>query len=91
MWSSLLESGSSFDKSIRIFTAVVLFGWLLFIASSFEKTYDEKLIELYAQPLWRVLLVLGVFFSLLWCPRVGILTTLAVFFYFHDVGAIIKA
>jgi len=91
MWSSLLDSSSSFDKTMRIFVAIVLFAWLLFVASSFEKTYNEKLIELYAEPLWRLLLVLAVFVSLLWCPRVGILATLAVFFYFHDVGAIIKA
>ena len=86
-----MMSSSPFDRSARLFAAIALFCWVLFIASPFEVSYDEKLVELYAEPLWRSLLVLGVFFALLWCPRVGMLATVALFFYLHDVGAIVHA
>lgn len=89
-WSILLSTNTPFDKGVRFIIISVLFVWILFVASPFEIQYHEKLIELYAQPAWRALLATAVFFSLMWCPRIGILLTLALFFYFHDIGAIVQ-
>ena len=87
-WSNLLASDSHTDRAIRLFVGAVLFLWLLFTGTSFEAPYHEKMVELYAQPWWRAVLVLAVFFALLWCPRVGLLLAVAAFFYLHDVGAV---
>lgn len=84
-----MTADSQFDASARLFVAVVLFLWVLIVATPFEYPYPDKLVELYQEPWWRALLVILVFFALLWCPRVGVLSAMAVYFYFHDVGAIV--
>jgi hypothetical protein len=87
-WSNLLASDSKFDRSFRLFVGTVLFLWVLFMGSSFETPYYKKMVELYAEPWWRALLVIALFIALIWCPRVGILLAVAAFFYLHDIGAI---
>lgn len=89
-WNELLKADSQFDGSARLFAAVLLFLWLLLVATPFEYPYPDKLVELYQEPWWRILLVLLLFFALMWCPRVGVLSALTVYFYLHDVGAIVQ-
>lgn len=55
----------------------------------FEEEYTRKLIDLYLFPWWRILLVLLVISSVMWCPRVGILVALIMFFYLSDMNTLL--
>jgi hypothetical protein len=81
----LLEPKGSVDAGLRIFFAAAFFIWNLFEGSALESPYPQSLVHLYAYPLWRLAVVLLVFLAALWCPRVGILLALAVFFYLEDL------
>ena len=59
-------------------------------STTFEEEYSKKLIDLYIAPWWRLLVALLVLTSAVWCPRVGILIALIVFFYLSDMNTLIK-
>jgi hypothetical protein len=80
-----LLSHSLSEKTIHIGTLGVLFLGILFFGSVFEVSYPQRLVELYAFPWWRLLLVCFVAISTWWCPRVGLLTGLATFLYLNDM------
>ena len=70
--------------------AVVLVGIVIVKYSTiFEEEYSQKLTDLYIHPWWRILVVLLVLSASIWCPRVGILVALVVFFYLSDMNTLI--
>lgn len=81
----ILEPKGTVDAGLRIFFAAVFFIWNLFEGSKLASPYAPGLVRLYSYPLWRLALVALVFSAALWCPRVGILLALAVFFYLEDL------
>jgi hypothetical protein len=75
-----------------VFRAVVVLLASLFLinySSIFEEQYSHKLTSLYIYPWWRILVVLLVLTSALWCPRVGIIIAFIVFFYLSDMNTLI--
>lgn len=69
---------------------IIVFVFLaVFNSTAFEIEYSKKLINLYINPWWRLLVVSLVIAAAIWSPRVGILVALAAFFYLSDVGALI--
>jgi hypothetical protein len=80
-----LEPDSVTDAALRIIVATALFVWNLYEGSVFEAPYAEELVQLYSFPFWRLVLVLLVLVSTSWCPRVGVMVALAVFFYIEDL------
>jgi hypothetical protein len=62
---------------MKILLAGILFVWNLTVASHLETPYPPALIELYALPLTRILLILLVLLAASWCPTVGILMAFA--------------
>jgi hypothetical protein len=80
-----LEPDSVMDATARILVVAVLFVWNLYEGSVLETPYTKELVLLYAFPLWRFVLVVAVFFATYWCPRVGVMLALTVFFYIEDL------
>lgn len=89
-WPSFLSFHGNTDGTFRAL-AVIFIGVLIIKYSTlFEEAYSQKLIDLYILPWWRILVVLLVLTAAIWCPRVGILVALFVFFYLSDMNILIK-
>jgi hypothetical protein len=88
-WPSFLSFQGTTDG---IFRAIIVFLSAIVIvkySSLFEEEYAQKLTDLYIFPWWRILIVLLVLTSAIWCPRVGILIALIMFFYLSDMNLLI--
>ena len=70
---------------------VILFAVVIIIqySSVFEQEYHTKLINLYMYPWWRMLIIFLVISAAIWCPRIGILVAVVVFFYLSDMNTLI--
>ena len=80
-----LEPDGVIDATARTIVTSLFFIWNLYEGSVFESPYDKTLVRLYSFPLFRFALVLLVLVAAYWCPRVGIMVALAVFFYMEDM------
>lgn len=88
-WPSFLSFQGTTDGIFRA-VAVILAGVIIIRYSTlFEEEYTKKLTALYIHPWWRILVVLLLLTSAIWCPRVGILVALLVFFYLSDMNTLI--
>lgn len=88
-WPSFLSFQGTTDGIFRAL-AVVLAGVIIVKYSAlFEEEYTQKLTDLYIHPWWRILVVFLALTSAIWCPRVGILIALIVFFYLSDMNTLI--
>jgi len=72
-----LEPHSELDKSLRLGALVVLAFWNVLVATHMETPYPEALVELYALPATRLVLLALVIGSTFWCPTVAIMLALA--------------
>lgn len=88
-WLSFLSFDNNVDGVFRTLSVFVIAIVLIKCSTLFEVEYSSKLIHLYLHPWWRILIVLLLLASSLWCPRVGILMALLVFFYFADMETLI--
>lgn len=80
-----LEPDSVLDATARVVVTAAFFVWNLYEGSVFESPYDSTLVQLYGFPLFRFVLVVALLAAVAWCPRVGIMVALAVFFYIEDM------
>ena len=88
-WPSFLSFQGTTDGIFRAI-AVVLVGVIIVRYSTlFEEEYAKKLTDLYIHPWWRILVVLLIITSAMWCPRVGVLVALVVFFYLSDMNTLV--
>jgi fumarate reductase subunit D len=85
MASKGLWNADAIDKALRNAVVVLVLAYVLFFGSVFEATYPTRLVELYAYPWWRLLVVLLVGLGAWWCPRVGLAIGFAAFFYLNDI------
>jgi len=69
------------DGVLRLILVLAFFGWNVFEGLSLRTPYPPTMVVLWASPLWRFLLLLVVWLGAEWCPRVGILSALAVVMY----------
>ena len=88
-WPSFLSFQSNTDGIFRALTALLAALIIVQYSTIFEQEYSKKLIDLYIAPWWRLLVVLLVLTSAIWCPRVGILIAAIVFFYLSDMNTLI--
>ncbi len=88
-WPSFLMFDGSFDGIARVLSVLILGVIIVKYSSIFEEEYTKKLTNLYLHPWWRFLVILLVLLSTMWCPRVGIIMALLVFFYFSDMEVLI--
>ena len=80
-----LAPDNVYDATARVVITSAFFIWNLYEGSVFEAPYDKTFVKLYGFPLFRFALVLLVLTAAYWCPRVGAMVALAVFFYFEDM------
>ena len=88
--SSFLSFEGNTDGIFRALTVTLAAVIIVKYSTLFEEEYSEKLTELYIYPWWRIMIVILVLTSAMWCPRVGILIALIVFFYLSDMNTLIK-
>ena len=69
------------DGVFRLILVLVLLGWNVFEGLSLRTPYPSTMVALWASPLWRFLLLLTIWLGAEWCPRVGVLSAIAVVMY----------
>jgi hypothetical protein len=69
------------DASLRLIVSLGLLGWNVFEGLSLRTPYPSTMVALWDYPVWRILLLFIVWLGAEWCPRVGILTAIAVVMY----------
>lgn len=89
-WPSFLSFEGNTDGIFRALTVILAAVIIVKYSTLFEEEYSQKLTELYIYPWWRIMIVILVLTSAMWCPRVGILIALIVFFYLSDMNTLIK-
>jgi hypothetical protein len=88
-WPMFLSFHNTTDGIFRALFVLLATFIIIKYSTLFEAEYNNKLINLYIQPWWRLLIILLVLTSAIWCPRVGILVGLIVFFYLSDMNTLI--
>lgn len=88
-WPSFLSFQGNTDGIVRAIATVILAVIIVKYSALFEEEYSKKLTDLYIYPWWRIVIVLLVLTSAMWCPRVSILVALIVFFYLSDMNILI--
>lgn len=88
-WPSFLSFQGTTDGIFRAITVVLIGVFIVRYSTLFEEEYATKLTNLYVYPWWRILIVLLIITSAIWCPRVGILVALLIFFYLSDMNTLV--
>lgn len=88
-WPSFLSFQGTTDGIFRAITVALAGIVIVKYSTLFEEEYNQKLTNLYIHPWWRILVVLLTLTAAIWCPRVGILIALIVFFYLSDMNILI--
>jgi len=88
-WPSFLSFQGNTDGIFRAIAVVVAAVVIIKYSTLFEEEYTQKLTDLYIHPWWRILVIILILTSAIWCPRVGILVALLVFFYLSDMNTLI--
>lgn len=65
------------DNNLRIGMVLAFFLWNALVATRLETPYPETLVEIYALPLTRILLLGLVILAAVWSPTVGIMAAFA--------------
>lgn len=89
-WPSFLSFQGTTDGIFRAIAVTFIAVVIVRYSTLFEQEYTEKLIDLYIHPWWRILVVLLVLTAAIWCPRVGILVALVIFFYLSDMNTLVR-
>jgi len=75
------EPSGVVDGVLRIIVILGLLGWNAFEALSLRTPYPSSMVALWESPIWRLTLLFIVWVGAEWCPRVGLLTGMAVLMY----------
>jgi hypothetical protein len=73
------------DASLRFIVVLSLIGWNALESLSLRTPYPSTMVALWDSPVWRFSLLLAVWLGAEWCPRVGVLTGLAVLMYIANM------
>ena len=79
-WEALEPSGN-IDAGLRLVMIMVLFGWNVLESLSLRTPYPLTMVALWDSRIWRVVLLITVWLGAEWCPRVGLLSALALVMY----------
>lgn len=72
------------DDGARLLVTAILFIWVVFIGTDIKSAYPPILVEAYAMPLTRLLLLGLVVALTYWCPNAGVLAAMAYVFLGSD-------
>jgi hypothetical protein len=84
-FTDYFREGTSFESGLRTGVTALIILYVILYGTVFEAKYPTRLVELYAFPWWRLLIVSLVALGAWWCPRVGLALGVAVFFYLSDM------
>ena len=73
------------DASLRLLVVLALIGWNTLESPSLRAPYPATMVALWESPIWRLTLLLAIWLGAEWCPRVGLLTGLAVLMYIANM------
>ena len=73
------------DASLRLIVVLGLIGWNALESLSLRTPYPATMVALWESPVWRLMLLLTVWIGAEWCPRVGVLSGLAVLMYIANM------
>lgn len=73
------------DATLRFIMVLALLGWNVFEGLSLRTPYPPTMVALWSSPIWRMVLLFSIWLGAEWCPRVGIMTALAVFLYIGNM------
>jgi hypothetical protein len=79
-WEALEPTGN-IDAGLRLVMIMVLFGWNVLESLSLRTPYPLTMVALWDSRIWRVVLLITVWLGAEWCPRVGLLSALALVMY----------
>lgn len=77
------------DASLRMIVILGLLGWNAFEALSLRTPYPSSMVALWDSPVWRMMLLFIVWVGAEWCPRVGLMTGMAVVMYIVNMIQIV--
>ena len=79
-WEALTPT-SNLDGFLRLIVTFFLLGWNVFEGLSLRTPYPSTMVVLWESPIWRSVLLLTIWLGAEWCPRVGLMSALAVLMY----------
>ena len=77
------------DMSLRLIIILGLLGWNVFEGLSLRTPYPSSMVALWDSPIWRMMLLFIVWVGAEWCPRVGLMTGMAVVMYIVNMIQIV--
>ncbi len=77
------------DVILRMAVVLALLGWNAFEALSLRTPYPSSMVALWDSPIWRLALLFIVWVGAEWCPRVGVMTGMAVLMYIVNMIQIV--
>jgi hypothetical protein len=77
------------DGTLRIIVILGLLGWNAFEALSLRTPYPSTMVALWESPIWRMTLLFIVWLGAEWCPRIGVMTGIAVVMYIVNMIQIV--
>ena len=81
----VLTPGPITERLLLLVVIAFFIIWNLHYGALIDTYYPIPVVKLYEFPLWRLLLVALVIGAISWCPSVGLLVALALFFYLMDM------
>ena len=75
------EPSGIIDGALRMIIVLGLLGWNAFEALSLRTPYPYSMVSLWDSPVWRIVLLFIIWLGAEWCPRVGLMTGIAVVMY----------
>jgi len=83
------EPSGVVDASLRLIVVFGLLGWNAFEALSLRTPYPSSMVSLWESPIWRIALLFIIWVGAEWCPRVGLMTGMAVVMYIVNMIQIV--
>jgi len=79
------DTTSMLDVSFRMIMTLTLVAWNVFEAISLRTPYPSTMVALWESPIWRMVLLFIVWLGAEWCPRVGLMTGVAISMYIANM------
>jgi hypothetical protein len=73
------------DLTLRVIMILTLVGWNVFEGLSLRTPYPSTMVALWESPVWRIALLFIVWLGAEWCPRVGLMTGVAITMYIANM------
>jgi hypothetical protein len=83
--SNTLEPHGVLDMTLRIIMILLLIGWNVFESLALRMPYPSTMVALWESPVWRMVLLFIIWLGAEWCPRVGLLTAIAITMYISNM------